>query len=71
MSGISIIVDTNIVVYLLNGNERVAELLNGNEIYLSFITELELFGKKDLTPSEKEKFSHSLSNVLLLISLHQ
>lgn len=66
MSGISIIVDTNIVVYLLNGNERVAELLNGNEIYLSFITELELFGKKDLTPSEKRKIQSFIEQCFVI-----
>ncbi len=55
MSGISIIVDTNIVVYLLNGNERVAELLNGNDIYLSFIT-----------PSEKRKIQSFIEQCFVI-----
>jgi predicted nucleic acid-binding protein len=55
MSGISLFADTNILVYLFNGNERIAELLDENELYISFITELELFGKKNLTATDKQK----------------
>ena len=42
MSGNSLLVDTNIALYLLAGDERVAELLHGRDLFLSFITELEL-----------------------------
>jgi predicted nucleic acid-binding protein len=55
MNGISILADTNIIVYLLNRNARIAELLDGKEVYRSVITELELFGKRNLTASENEK----------------
>jgi predicted nucleic acid-binding protein len=41
MSG-NIFVDTNIAIYLLSGNEQVADLLDGQTVYLSFVTELEL-----------------------------
>ena len=42
MSGNSVLVDTNILIYLFKGNERVFELLNGRDIWVSFITEMEL-----------------------------
>jgi predicted nucleic acid-binding protein len=53
MNGNKIFVDTNIILYLLNGDKTIAELLNGKQIYISFITELELLGfhkntKKDM-----------------------
>ncbi|MBP7058590.1 type II toxin-antitoxin system VapC family toxin [Candidatus Gracilibacteria bacterium] len=53
MNGNKIFVDTNIILYLLNGDKTLAELLNGKQIYISFITELELLSysqnsRKDL-----------------------
>lgn len=66
MSGISLFADTNIIVYLLNGNKRISELLDGNEVYLSFITELELFGKKNLSSSEKRKIASFVEQCLII-----
>ena len=42
MNGNKIFVDTNIILYLLNGDETLAELLDGKQLYISFITQLEL-----------------------------
>ncbi len=53
MSGIRIVSDTNPLIYLLGGNERAAKHLDGKECWLSVITELELYGKKDLTKADK------------------
>lgn len=44
MSGKEILVDTNIFLYLLKGNDTLEEMLQGKSIYVSFITELELIG---------------------------
>lgn len=44
MNGNKIFVDTNIILYLLNGDRTIAELLDGKQIYISFISELELLG---------------------------
>ena len=52
MSGNSLFVDTNILLYLISGDETIAELLNGKHIYISFITELELLGYKELGESD-------------------
>jgi predicted nucleic acid-binding protein len=49
MSGKEILVDTNIVLYLLDGSDTLESVLQGKNIYLSFITELELLGFKDIT----------------------
>lgn len=62
MNGDKIFVDTNIILYLLNGDMTLAELLNGKQIFISFITELELLiysknSMKDLKVI-KELLSH-------------
>ncbi len=52
MSGNSYLIDTNIAIYLLGGDKKIAEVLNKNHIYLSFITELELVAFRDLDEKE-------------------
>jgi len=44
--------DTNIAIYLLSGDEHLAELLQGMDTKLSFITELELLSKPGITKTE-------------------
>jgi len=36
MNGNSIIADTNAILYLLNGNKKVFELLNEKHVFVSF-----------------------------------
>ena len=60
MSGNSVFIDTNIIIYLLNGEESVAKLLNEKEIYISFITELELLGNIKISKEEKIKIKEFL-----------
>ncbi len=48
MNGISILSDINPLTYLLDGNEAAFEYLDGKQIWISVISELELFGKKGL-----------------------
>ncbi|HYG15850.1 MAG TPA: type II toxin-antitoxin system VapC family toxin [Bacteroidia bacterium] len=55
MNGNNFLLDTNIVLYLLGGDEVLAEILQGKQIYISFITELELYSFRNLSPSEKAK----------------
>jgi predicted nucleic acid-binding protein len=59
MNGSSIALDTNTVLYLLNGHPALAELIFQKRIYLSFICELELLSYQGLSIKEKhqvEKF---------------
>lgn len=44
MSGPNFLIDTNIALYLLSGNTTIAEIINGSQVYISFITQLELLG---------------------------
>ena len=43
MNGTEIFLDANICIYLLNGDTILAELLQDQNIYISIITEMELY----------------------------
>lgn len=53
MNGNKLFIDTNIVLYLLNGDITLAEMLNHKQIYISVITELELLGFKNISAEEE------------------
>ena len=53
MNGNKLFIDTNIVLYLLNGDITLAEMLNKKQIYISVIPELELLGFKNITEKEE------------------
>ena len=70
MSGKEILVYTNIILYLLNGSDTVENFLQGKDIYLSFITELELIGFKKI--SAKEEFQiHEILKDCSIIPLNE
>ena len=62
MSGNSIVVDSNIILYLLNGDYTLAEFLNEKSIYISFITELELLSFKELKNEERNQIKKLISD---------
>lgn len=68
MSGNEILVDTNILIYLLQKDDTLESLLDGKEIFISFITELELFGLPKMT-TKQEKLVESLLNTCEIIQL--
>jgi predicted nucleic acid-binding protein len=53
MNGNSVLLDTNIVLYLLGGDKVLAELLNQKKLYLSFISQLELLGFRGITQKQQ------------------
>lgn len=66
MNGNSLLIDTNIALYLLHGDETIAELLSGRDVYISFITELELLGYQELTENEIPIIEDFLSNCIIV-----
>ncbi len=52
MSGNNLLLDTNIVLYLLNGEDTLILLLEDKNLFLSFITQLELLGNRNLIPKD-------------------
>ncbi|MCU7693808.1 type II toxin-antitoxin system VapC family toxin [Haoranjiania flava] len=53
MNGSKLLVDTNIILYLLNGNKAIAQILEGRDIYISFITEIELLSYSEFNEEEE------------------
>ena len=60
MSGIKLLADTNAFIYLLNGHPSLEPLLESTWLF-SFITEIELLGKPDITASEIKKVKSLLA----------
>jgi predicted nucleic acid-binding protein len=69
MNGNKIFLDTNIILYLLEGNQELANLLNGIELYISVISEIELLGYQNISDDEKLKLK-SFLNECQIIPLH-
>ena len=51
-------------MYLLNGDTTIAEILDGQDVYISFITELELLGFQDLKQQDLPLIEEFLSNCI-------
>jgi len=66
MSGNKLFADTNICIYLLNDDRIVAELLNGYQLYISFITEIELYAYHGNTPSAKKTLDDFIDAVYVV-----
>jgi len=66
MNGNKIFVDTNIILYLLGGDKTIAELLNGKQIYLSFISQLELLGYSKNTKKELKIIRELLDQCVII-----
>ena len=55
MSGDRWVIDTNIALYLLNGDEHLADMLTDKELTLSNISRMELLSFPDITKGELAK----------------
>ena len=66
MNGNSIFLDTNIVLYLLSGDATIAELLHEKTIYISFVSELELLGYKNISSEELTRIESFLNDVTII-----
>jgi predicted nucleic acid-binding protein len=65
MNGVSIVSDTNPLIYLLNGSKKAASYLDGKQVWISAISELELYGKKGLTDTEKREIDFLTDNCII------
>jgi len=61
-----VLADTNILLYLLDGDETVRNLLNQKKVFISFITEIELLTFKKLIPAERKLIEDLLSDCTIL-----
>lgn len=70
MNGNSILLDTNIVLYLLSGDTTLSNSLFNRKLYVSFITQLELLGYQGITDHEQDKLQTFL-NECIIIDINQ
>jgi len=61
MNGNSLVLDTNIILYLLNGDKQLATILDGMELFVSVISEIELLGYSGIDEDGKLKIKFFLS----------
>lgn len=66
MSGNKLFIDTNIALYLLNGDETLSTFLYGKELYISVITELELLGFSNISKEEENIIKEFISNCTII-----
>ena len=66
MNGHKIFIDTNIAIYLLQGDESLAEILNEKQIHISFITQLELLSYPKMSPSDATKINELLNHFTII-----
>ena len=66
MNGNSILLDTNIILYLLNGEETLLPLLEDKKLFISFVTQLELLGSRFLLPSDLDIIKQFISECTIV-----
>ena len=66
MNGNNLLLDTNIVLYLLNGEETLIPLLEEKNLFLSFITQLELLSTRYLSPDDNLKIKEFISECTVI-----
>ncbi len=69
MSGSDYLVDTNVLIHLVNGDEAITEFLQDKIIFISFISEMELLSKPGLS-SESIKILQSLIDSCVLVEFN-
>jgi predicted nucleic acid-binding protein len=66
MNGPKYLLDTNIILYILAGNETLANHLHKKSLYTSFVSEIELFSFSRLTTKEEKSIRQFLSQFRII-----
>lgn len=66
MNGNNIVLDTNIILYLLEGDDILVQYLRDKTFYLSLINEIELVGFKGITEDEEIAIGFFLDECLIV-----
>lgn len=65
MNGDQLFLDTNIILYFLNGDKSLVPILEEKQLFISFITQMELLSLKEIT----EKELNSIESFLMHCSI--
>ncbi|MBI2270478.1 MAG: type II toxin-antitoxin system VapC family toxin [Bacteroidetes bacterium] len=66
MSGNNFLIDTNVALFLLSGNKTVANLINDKQLYISFVTQLELLGYNGISNDEISKVKQFIDECVII-----
>ena len=66
MNGSKLFLDTNIVLYFLNGDSEIVEIVSEADPLISFVTELELLSFPNLTEIEEKQIIGFIENCQLI-----
>lgn len=66
MNGNKLLADTNIVIYLLDGDRTVADLLDNKTVHISFVTQLELLSYSDLSDQDEARIKEFLEQCIII-----
>lgn len=66
MSGNKYLLDTNAVLYILDGDETLINFLFEKELYLSIISEMELLSYRAITDKEKQTLDEFLKEFIII-----
>lgn len=66
MNGNSYVLDTNIILYLLSGDEMIAWHLQGQPLYTSVICEMELMSYKGFSTKEQKGIREFLDSLEII-----
>lgn len=64
------VVDTNILLYLLNGDDNLESLLSRTQVYISYITEIELLSYHNISTAELKKIEAMIENCTVIEMNH-
>lgn len=66
MNGRNLLLDTNAIIALLDGDKIVVELVDNSIIHISFVTELESLSYQSLTPKDKIIIQNLLNDCIII-----
>lgn len=66
MSGDGILVDTNLLIYILSGRKEVADYLDGKSVFVSFISEMEMLGYTGISASAVKAIKSLLHDCIVV-----
>lgn len=71
MGLVNTLIDTNIALYLLGGDKKLANLLDDIVIHLSFVSELELLSYPDLSENDQKEIAKFIDECVVIDINHR
>jgi predicted nucleic acid-binding protein len=66
MNGNKYLLDTNVILFIVSGDKAISNYLHLKDIYISVITEIELFGFQKLAQREEKEIKNLIAEFRLV-----